>query len=245
VKVFIGAWTFEVEASWEWITGEWNSEEILRQSQEGSQRPGLIITREHHYTQFSHTVTVTKRVTIGMFEKVPLLFYGKLELSSHLKKFVLILAKCRLPETQPFGVLRDIHSVIITKRRSKSITTMDTFQVTCAGYLQLTVAKWPPMITAPFACSLLRDHAPIVAGILMDTTWRVIQLSVTSILTAAVGNAGIPIARNFGLGELLNCMMGLTWFSTVYSILTYQHALLNRTNGRLFGPYARSMEIST
>jgi hypothetical protein len=77
-----------------------------------------------------------------MFEKVPLLFYGKLELSSCLKKFVIILATCRLPESQPFDILRDIHDVIITKRRSKSITTMGAFQMTCAGYLQLPVAKW-------------------------------------------------------------------------------------------------------
>jgi hypothetical protein len=127
VKVFTGAWTFEVEASWEWITGEWNSEEILRQSQEGPQRRGLIIIREHYYTQFSHTGTITKRVMIGMLEKVPLLFYGKLELSSYLRKFVIILAKCGVPEGQPFDIIRDIHSVILTKRRSKSITTMDAF----------------------------------------------------------------------------------------------------------------------
>jgi hypothetical protein len=35
----------------------------------------------------------------------------------------------------------------------------------------------------------------------MDTTWRVIGLCVTSILTAAVGNVGIPITLNFGLAE--------------------------------------------
>jgi hypothetical protein len=35
----------------------------------------------------------------------------------------------------------------------------------------------------------------------MDTAWRVIRLYVTSILTAAVGNDGIPIALNFSLAE--------------------------------------------
>jgi hypothetical protein len=35
VKIFTGVWTFEVEASWQWITGEWKREKILRQSQYG------------------------------------------------------------------------------------------------------------------------------------------------------------------------------------------------------------------
>jgi hypothetical protein len=77
-----------------------------------------------------------------VIEKIPLPSYGKLELNSCLKKLVIIFAQCWLPESQPFGILRDIHSVIITKRRSKSITTIDAFQMTCTGYLQLTSAKW-------------------------------------------------------------------------------------------------------
>jgi hypothetical protein len=45
VKGVTGAWTFEVEASGEGIRGEWKSEEILRQSQEGSQSWCLITTK--------------------------------------------------------------------------------------------------------------------------------------------------------------------------------------------------------
>jgi hypothetical protein len=92
--IFTGVWTFEGEASWEWIMGEWNIEVILRQSKEGSQRRGLITTREQHYTQFSHTVTITKQVPIWVIEKIPLPSYGKLELNSCLKKLVIIFAQC-------------------------------------------------------------------------------------------------------------------------------------------------------
>jgi hypothetical protein len=54
---------------------------------------------------------------------------------------------------------------------------------------------------APFSCSLLRDRASIIAGILMDTTWRVIKLYVALALTVAAANVGIPIALNFGPTE--------------------------------------------
>jgi hypothetical protein len=54
---------------------------------------------------------------------------------------------------------------------------------------------------APFVCSLLRDHASIIAGILMDITWPVIRLYVASILTVAARNVGIPIALSFGPAE--------------------------------------------
>jgi ketopantoate reductase len=69
VKVFTGIWTFEAEASGEWITSESKNEEILRQSQDGPQQQNLKTARERHCTQFSHTITIANRMTIGMLEK--------------------------------------------------------------------------------------------------------------------------------------------------------------------------------
>jgi hypothetical protein len=68
-------------------------------------------------------------------------------------------------------------------------------------------------------CLLLRDHALIVAGILMGTTWPVIRLCVTSILTAAVGNVGILIALNVALTENAEFYDGLySVFHTLFNL---------------------------
>jgi hypothetical protein len=94
----------------------------------------------------------------------------------------------------------------------------------CSGYVQLAVAKCHPndhdhfapitkegersailksTSVAPWASSLFRHQPPIAAGILMETTWRIIRVDVPSILTVVAGNVGIPIALNFGPME--NC----------------------------------------
>jgi hypothetical protein len=151
--------------------------------------------------------------------------------------FVVILAGCGLPQSQPFAVLLDIHSAIIAKRRPKPISILESFRTSCAGYWQFTADKWQPSdhgrfepitwegqryailkrcYVAPLACTLLRDHASIIAGTLMDTTWRVIGLYVASILTVAAGNVGIPIALNFGPVENVELYDG---FSLIFRSL--------------------------
>jgi hypothetical protein len=47
----------------------------------------------------------------------------------------------------------------------------------------------------------------------MDTTWRVLRLHATSILTVVIGNAGIPIAVSFGPVE------DTALYDTVYTTL--------------------------
>ena len=53
---------------------------------------------------------------------------------------------------------------------------------------------------SPFAQSVC-DNSDIVAGLLMDATWKTISGYVTSILMASVCNVGIPLGFSFGAGE--------------------------------------------
>jgi hypothetical protein len=129
-----------------------------------------------------------------------------------------------LPRTRDFAFAHDIDMGVKAKHQSRSITNVFKFQAANHGYLQLTVSDWRECdagrfeqlmwdgrrcsilkecyVTA-FACSLLRDSAEVVAGLLMDTTWTIIRLCVASILTV-VGNVGIPVALSFGPAENKN-----------------------------------------
>jgi hypothetical protein len=87
------------------------------------------------------------------------------------------------------------------------------------GYLQLILSQWQQTdhghlepitwesqrysilkgcYVTPYARSIFRDHVALVAGLLIDPTWRIIRLYVASILTVVLGNVGIPIALSFG-----------------------------------------------
>jgi hypothetical protein len=104
------------------------------------------------------------------------------------------------------------------KKRAKDITNIYEFQRKTPGYLQLRLSQWEQpdhghfepitwesqrysilkrCYVAPYACSIFRDHAALVAGLRMDMTWRIIHLSVASILTVVIGNVGILIALSF------------------------------------------------
>jgi hypothetical protein len=53
----------------------------------------------------------------------------------------------------------------------------------------------------PFADSLFHEHSAIIAGLLIGTTWKVLRFYVASILTAVIGNVGVPVALSFSLAE--------------------------------------------
>jgi uncharacterized spore protein YtfJ len=63
----------------------------------------------------------------------------------------------------------------------------------------------------PDAASLLKHND--VQGLMMDTTWSVMQDYVTSILVAVKNNTVIPIAFSFGATESLDSTNSSTNYS--------------------------------
>jgi hypothetical protein len=164
-------------------------------------------------------VKPTKEATSSIIKGLALLCYERKELSGSLKYFVRALVRNGVPQTRDFRFLHEIHMEIALKKKVKDITTLEEFQSMAPGYLRLTVSAWRQQdhghfeaitwemarcsilkgcYVTPFAYSLFRDHANLVSGLPMDTTWRIIQLHVALILTIGIGNVGIPVALSSG-----------------------------------------------
>jgi hypothetical protein len=222
VKIFLPSWAMEVQAAREWVQIEWTAHEIVAESTGATQHRSIQRARERKYTQCAWEVTMTKDATRSIAAKAPLLFFEKRELSKCIKYFARVLVKNGLPRTRNFAFAHDIDVGVNAKHQSRSITTLFEFEAANQGYLRLTVSSWRECDTgrferltldgkrysvlkgcyvAPFAYSLLRDSADVIAGLLMDTTWKIIRLYVASILTVVVGNVGVPIALSFGPAE--------------------------------------------
>jgi hypothetical protein len=105
------------------------------------------------------------------------------------------------PETRSFAFIHEVSDVVAAKKRAKDITNMSEFQRKTPGHLQLTLSQWQQpdhgyfepitwesqsysilkgCYVAPYTRSIFRDHAALAAGVLMDTTWRIIRLFVAS-----------------------------------------------------------------
>lgn len=54
---------------------------------------------------------------------------------------------------------------------------------------------------SPYSESIIRDNPELIDGVIMDTTWKVLPLYVTSILMLSICNVGIPIGYCFGKAE--------------------------------------------
>jgi hypothetical protein len=165
------------------------------------------------------------------------LYIEKGDISRSLKYFIRVVSKYGVPETRSFNFIHEITAVIIAKKHAKSVTTIFEFQRQTKGYLQLTVSPWQRQdhlhlesitwesqrysilkgcYVAPFTYAIFRDYPELISGLLMDTTWRVIRLYVTSILTIVIANTGIPIAVSFGPAE--DTAIYETFYSTFRSL---------------------------
>jgi hypothetical protein len=222
VRVFLGDWTIEVDASREWIVIEWESRTRMIHSADGTHSRKIKTARDREYVQYLWEVKPTKEATKSIIERLALLYYERKELSGSLKYFVRVLVRNGVPQTRNFRLMHEIHTAIALKKKAKDITRQEEFQSTTLGYLQLTVYAWQQQdhghfeattwemvrcsilkgcYVTPFTCSLFRDHAKLVSGLLMGITWRIIRLYVASILKVVIGNVGIPVALSFGPTE--------------------------------------------
>jgi hypothetical protein len=142
-----------------------------------------------------------------------------------LKYFAQVLDRNGIPERGSFAFIHEVRDVVAAKTYAKDITDTYEFQRKTPGYLQLRLSQsqqpdhghfelitWQSQrysilkgcYVAPHARSIFRDHAALVAGFRMDTTWRIIRLDAASILTVVTGNVGIPIVLGFG-SDCFNC----------------------------------------
>jgi hypothetical protein len=104
----------------------------------------------------------------------------------------------------------------MTKKGSKEVITFPLVCEKVNGHLCLTLSlkqhndKFEDMhdgedylisngcFVTQFALSLFCDNRHLIDGLMMDMTWRVLRLYITSILMVAICNVGIPAAVAFG-----------------------------------------------
>jgi hypothetical protein len=209
----------EVEASWEWVTIESKPHSVMVLSSEVPRHRQLKIATYRELTHYTLDVTPRKLTTQSTIDKVPLLCFEKQELSGCARSLIHFLCRNGVPETRSFNFVREVREAIATKKRERDGTHIYESQGKIPRSLQLTISLWQPLdhghfepitwesqrhsilkrcYVAPFACSLFRDHQKLAAGLLMDTTWKILRCYVASILTVVIGNVDVSIALSFG-----------------------------------------------
>jgi hypothetical protein len=96
--------------------------------------------RDREYVQYLWEVKPTKETTKSIIEGLALLYDERKELSGSLQYFVRVLVGNGVPQMRYFGFLHEIHVAIALKKKAKDISTLEEFQSTTPGYLQLTIS---------------------------------------------------------------------------------------------------------
>jgi hypothetical protein len=213
VRVHAGYSTkIEVEVSLEWIKDEWK----------GVCDPSLYDEPKHRPFQHLHSLRkIMPRPATQFFidaEKVDR--FNEHDVSFVLRSLVKGLATWKFQSTSDQLYVHILFAVICPPRPASMTLNQDAFK-NYGGYLELFLEKRHPndkmeswvsdgleysimggIYVHPAAASIIKNKEQNrISGLMMDTTWTVIRLYVTSILVAISRNTAIPLAFTFGPSE--------------------------------------------
>jgi hypothetical protein len=121
VKVFPGDWSIDVEASCEWTVIDWEPLETVRESTEAIQHRSARIPCKRRCTQYQWTIKSTTDARKSIIDEIPVLYTRGMSSTDALKDFLKTVVPYGMPKTCQYALLRDSHTLMIVKRRSKSI----------------------------------------------------------------------------------------------------------------------------
>jgi hypothetical protein len=167
-----------------------------------------------------------------------LIFYEKSDFNCCTKYTIKKLVEVPIPRNPATEYIFNIYDCFEAKKRSKNINNLNLFRAAVEGDLFVRTCLRHPTdnfeifqengeffskiggcYISPFALSIFQKNTSILDGIMLDTTWRVMRLYVTSILMVILANVGIPVAFAFGPVEDSNLYETFfTTFMEVYNI---------------------------
>lgn len=216
IKVVINR-AITVYASSAWVKRYWNRNSIadlsdLRVGGKRRVKPQLQVLEFFTYS--------LRDITLGtkcLYSHSPLLHCSVHDFSPVFHYFSKRIIEHGIPFDIDTCSLFEYRDLFIEKQQ-KNINSLKTLQEKVRGYLSLDVQecstkRYLPQINhagklmyivggvyiSPAAHSVLQSEK--VKGILLDTTWRVMPMFVTSIIMASTMNIGIPVGFAFGSGE--------------------------------------------
>ena len=217
--------TPSVEASLEFIFLYMKliNEDIL--TDRATQNRKYKVPRKKTMTRFGMHWKLQYISSCAILNSYPMGFYNKDSFSKPFRWFV----KRIFYPSFPFPLKKNFDNSFMfdyeqfwIKRKYKEalVNSSQDFMDSIVGFLNLTLTKYhekdnlPTMkinnelytildgiYISPFVLSLFKKREDLIHGLLMDTTWKIINKFVTSILMISIRNVGFPIAYAFGPAE--------------------------------------------
>lgn len=208
----------EVQASTKWLINKWTKNYIIESSplrKDGKTRVQPIMQMLNFFSlKFESISDGTK----CLYSHSPLMYCSVYDFSGILHFFIKHVFDIGIPSNIDTCSIYEYNNTFIS-RSKKSINSLDELKKTIHGFLSLDIQESSykrnletifhngktfyitgGIYISPFAQSILKA-GDLVKGLLLDTTWKVMPLYVTSILMASSMNIGIPLGFAFGNSE--------------------------------------------
>lgn len=223
VRIFLD-WSVSVLVTYSLLEayGVQNSKLVI--TDVGSQNRKLKKPRTVYLVFYTFTFNFIKCTSMAIYNNFPTAFYYKNEFGSSFHYFVKHLFNVPFPsfnKTIENKFLFDYHtSWVSVKKTNAFMSSLSAFLENTTGYLHLILVPYTEydhletididrtkysilggIYISPITKSLFEDNEDMIDGLMMDTTWKVINKYVTSILMCSSYNVGVSTAFAFGCAE--------------------------------------------
>ena len=222
IYVTIASTAISLKMSTSYIKQAFTRKHIVFQSNLGKGGKICIQSRIQDHVFYDITFSDPKDGTKALFLHSPLIFNASDDFSDIFAYFCKKLKCSSYPKDCDTASIDEYIELWIIDEKNR-VNSLDTLTKKIRGYLHLdlqkcTVAKRLPQISytengetsnyyivsgvyiSPWSKSILAN-TEVIHGYLLDTTWKIMQNFVTSILMASSLNVGIPLGFAFGKSE--------------------------------------------
>ena len=224
VNIYIEDTIIHVTFSISCIIAQWERKTILCPSTMGYGCKTVLYQRMQQHTYYEIMIQNPRDGTKALYLHTPIIFNSFDDFSDIFYYFVKKMQQTGIPNIEDTSSLQDYADNWIVTRKS-TINSLESLKSHINGFLLLNIQKitskkrlakitYKPeggeegnyyiisgVYISPWAKSLFHDNPGLIQGFLLDTTWKVMSLYVTSIIMGSAFNAGIPLGFAFGNGE--------------------------------------------
>ena len=248
----------QVQMSTEFIKKDWLQEEKSFVSYVGSDNKILFNPKVQNHIHFFKVFSNISESSKYFINNSFLLYFSKYNFSQILHFFAKKHYYIGYPLNDDYYTLHQYiqHFYILNKKKLNSFDELKSTGIKGCLYLRLqekvTKKRLPEYVCngkvyyiiggvfiMPHSKSLLLDKNIKIEGFLIDTTWRIMNFFVTSIITACVSNSSLPIGFGFGNGEtkdLYNFLLSSIEKETDFS---FKKKFLNQIRGQPFAQFVK------